>query len=73
MLLINAEPEADLFAYPLWTLQVPSQTQQQLVRDGVHQVEEGGVFVQDIVERRPLEAQILPWEENKRKDKLNHF
>lgn len=43
----------------LGTLHLPGQTEQQLVGDGVHQVEEGGVLVQDVVERRPLQAQIL--------------
>lgn len=34
----------------LGTLHLPGQTEQQLVGDGVHQVEEGGVLVQDVVE-----------------------
>lgn len=48
--------ESDL----LGTLHLSSQTEQQLVGDRVHQVEEGGVLVQDVVERGAFQTQILP-------------
>lgn len=43
----------------LWTLHLPSQAEQQLVGDRVHQVQEGGVLVQDVVERRSFQAEVL--------------
>lgn len=43
----------------LGTLHLPRQTEQQLVGNGVHQVQEGCVLVEDVVERRPLQAQVL--------------
>lgn len=43
----------------LGTLHLSGQTEQQLVGDGVHQVEEGGVLVQDVVEGGALQAQVL--------------
>lgn len=44
----------------LGTLHLSSQTEQQLVGDGVHQVEEGGVLVQDVVERGAFQTEVLP-------------
>lgn len=43
----------------LGTLHLPRQAEQQLVGDGVHQVQEGRVLVEDVVERRSFQAQIL--------------
>lgn len=43
----------------LWTLHLSSQTEKQLVGDRVHQVQEGGVLVKDVVERRSFQAEIL--------------
>lgn len=43
----------------LGTLHLSRQTEQELVGDGVHQVEEGSVLVEDVVERRSFQAQIL--------------
>lgn len=37
--------------------------------DGVHQVQEGGVLVEDVVERRSFQAQILE-EETEQTDEM---
>lgn len=46
---------SDLFG----TLHLSGQAEQQLVGDGVHQVEEGSVLVKDVVEGGALQAQVL--------------
>lgn len=46
-------------SHPLWALEVPGEAEQQLVGNGVHQVEKRRVLVQDVVQRRPLESQVL--------------
>lgn len=33
-----------------WTLQVSSKTNQQLMRNGVHQVKKSSIFVQNVIE-----------------------
>ena len=43
----------------LGTLHLPGQAEQQIVRDGVHQVQEGCVLVQDVVQRGAFQPQIL--------------
>lgn len=53
-------------SYPFRTLQVAGEAEQELVGDGVHQVEKSGVLVQNVVQRRPLESQIL--RENRERD-----
>lgn len=46
-------------SHPFRTLEVPGEAKQQLVRNGVHQVEKRRVLVQDVVQRRSLESQVL--------------
>ena len=43
----------------LGTLHLPGQAEQQIVRDGVHQVQEGCVLIQDVVQRGAFQPQIL--------------
>lgn len=52
----------------LWTLHLSSQTEKQLVGDRVHQVQEGGVLVKDVVERRSFQAEILEQEKEQTDD-----
>lgn len=46
-------------SHPFRALEVPGEAEQQLVRNGVHQVEKRSVLVQDVVQRRSLESQVL--------------
>lgn len=46
-------------SYPLRTLQVSSQAEQQLMRNGVHQVEKSRILVQNVIEWCSLQAQVL--------------
>lgn len=51
----------------LRTLHLSSQAEQQLVRDWVHKIEESSIFVQDVVEWRAFQTQILPNKKQKQK------
>lgn len=45
--------------YLLGALQVPGQVHQKVMGDGVHQVKEGHISVEDVSEEGPLKAQVL--------------
>ena len=57
-----------LEAHLLGALHLPGQAEQQVVGDGVHQVEEGRVLVQDVVQRGAFQAQVLS---DQRTDNIN--
>lgn len=45
--------------YLLGALQVPGQVHQQVMGDGVHQVKESHIPVEDVSEKVPFKAQVL--------------
>lgn len=52
-------PKGPSGPYLFGALQVSGQAHEEVVGDGVHQVEEGGLLVEHVTEERPLQAKVL--------------